>query len=135
MVTNNIAHRSLIAGLATLQLLIGMPIGALAIQAPQRPAGVQSTPAATQPTPLNPDLTSTTQNVPAPQFVQNAPISVIVGGAAVAVTPISVLTPGQSLAAYQVFWLAFNQSCLAPREMPLVAVSVLVPLLVAMRTI
>src|SRR5258708_1582317 len=53
-------------------------------------------------TPINLDLTSTARNLPAPQFVQNTPVNILVGGATQAVTPSMVLTPAERLAAYQV---------------------------------
>lgn len=103
MINKNAANRSVMAVLAALQLVVGIPAASLAASpAAPRPMRMPVSPINTQ-VPINLDLTSTTPNVPAPQFVQGSPVNVMVGGAAVAITPISVLTPAQSLAAYQVF--------------------------------
>jgi len=96
--------RSLLAGLATMQLLIvGIPAASIAVVFLPIPAlAVDPVPAA-PPTPIDLDLTSTTRTLPAPNFVANSPVSILVGEETVAVTPTSLLTPGERLAAYQVF--------------------------------
>lgn len=106
MNTKHNVLRSLLAQLATLQLLICIPTAAFAVDsspAPLPSARVVTAPVAPR-TPINLDLTSTTRSLPAPQFVQKSPVNILVGGAASLVTASSLLTPGERLAAYQVLF-------------------------------
>src|SRR5438477_12146678 len=60
-------------------------------------------PAAAPSAPMNLDLTSTARTLPAPQFVQNRAVNILVGGATQSVTPQTLMTPAERLAAFQVF--------------------------------
>lgn len=53
--------------------------------------------------PVNLDLTSTTRNLAAPNFVQNGPVAIEVGGVTRSIDSASVLTPAERLATWQVF--------------------------------
>ena len=122
--------RYLTAVLAALQLLMlsspdclaagspgpatpSVPVAATSIVAPVAATSAVPVTAATSvvpapvqtktPVPVALDLTSTTRSLPAPQFLQSTPVSVTVGGTSLALTSASLLTPGERLAAYQVF--------------------------------
>lgn len=87
-------RRWLAAMCASVFLLSSFAIPAFADSDPSNPGAHQ---------PIDLDLTSTTQNLSAPHFVQNNPVDILVGDAVRTVTSTSVLTPAERLAAYQVF--------------------------------
>ncbi len=70
---------------------------------PVGPVAPQQSTTSPTATPIHLDLTSTERNLPAPHFVENSPVNIVVGGSAVPVSASSVLTPAERLATWQVF--------------------------------
>lgn len=119
MITYHAARSRVLAAVAAVLMAAGTPISAFAQEtvpvvapveiAPPIDVAAPITAPHAEPMPVIPtvpihlDLTSTERTLAAPQFVQNAPVNVVVGGEALAITSSSLLTPGERLAAYQVF--------------------------------